>query len=1163
MFCYITGDSEGKGVQESMPRENLLDDYVASFSPLSPNPPLGKEFSSDVESTIAAVRALSATTVSSGQADLTNLFRLAAHEAKKSHSQNRILRVIIDSTPSSIQPHHQWPVNQKLFTLDVMYLHDKPGPDNCPQAVYDALVDVLEHVSEYEGYIHESGHGLPRTFFRFMSMLLCNPQQRCPQDDTDIPKPLMKKSAEPANGEDKVHVSASRPISISHSLRRRNPSPSPKISVPISGEIPHNHSRSEIPHNIQKWKINLRGLTISLRFHFALRFCRCDFHFALLFSRSDFQKSRNEINENRNERMTVATREMKSATRESQREMKIATRESQRETKIALRFSFRVAILSLRFSFRVAILSLRLSSRVAILSLRFSFQPKDKTVLQILKFFSAQLTLRNKVSMATTIAKKLSPAQRQLFEETCFGPWLRVQHPGGDANLTHLWLQTMTSNLPDSIQRGEEEIWFHFPPAYTCFGRKEFCLITGLRFGHDDVGRYTRHIARPSWLSRVFPDESMEKPNLHVDDLKKLFNKKAGFTRMDDVDVVRVCLLLLVYAGFLGREARQPIHRELIILVEDLNAWNLFPWGSYIWKATWTKLSSAFDDRKSLRGDGSKYTLSGFVWAFKIWIFEAFPSMRTYAIKTSNDIPRAISWKRKTLLDWEDLIPYATINNEANIPLQRLTPTEEELATDWWQASQNFFDGTDDEQHPLPPIREPSPHLEPSPDRPDYTPLEREPSPIPSHHRASSPPSPHDRRPAKMPRLLSPCSPPPPQRDESRELRDEVNALREEIGTLRDNDGAWRVEVSTLRGEVAALREMISLQNEVHTLRNERPDRVDALRRVMLARRSSCIRQRARAIKSPYTPIVRRHRKKKPDSPVIPQESTPIVEEAPPIIPRESPPTVQEATVIIEEVPPTIQEPDSHGVICRLLEKPSVVPDMMDSSWLSYELPANTIPVSEEEREQLPDTILDNTLWAKTAVDFYLHERSKGCFTDICKLTDDIYLLLERPWWGVLLGVEGNGYFDGGNARDESFDLGNGQAKLYPAWWEVDKVFIPVLERKHWILVELQLPSLKTIGWSSHLAKFLDAINYWTRSGNKKPKKLNITVIRDETAPQQTSGARGDCGPLVCLALERLTTGSIKYLPPTDRDKAAEGLWFRHYMAKSIYTRRCLPASAL
>ncbi|KAE8661472.1 hypothetical protein F3Y22_tig00113725pilonHSYRG00444 [Hibiscus syriacus] len=426
---------------------------------------------------------------------------------------------------------------------------------------------------------------------------------------------------------------ANNPISISHSLRR-NPSPSPKISVPIADEIPHNHSQSEIPHN-----------------------------------------------------------------------------HSEMEN-----------------------------------------QPP-------MKLFSASLTLRNKVSLATTIASKLSPAQRKLFEETCFGPWLRVQHPGGDANLTHLWLQTMTSDLPDSIQRGEEEIWFHFPPTYTCFGLKEFCLITGLRFGHDDVGRYTRHITRPSWLSRVFPDESIEKPNLHVDDMKKLFNKKDGFTRMNDVDVVRLCLLLLLYAGFLGREARKPIPHELILLVEDLNAWNLFPWGSYIWKATWTKLSSAFDDRKSLRGDGSKYTLSGFVWAFKIWIFEAFPAMKTYAIKTSNDIPRAISWKRKRMLDWEDLIPYATINNEANIPLMRLTPTEAELATDWWQASQRFLDGTNDEQPPLPPLREPSPHPEPSPDRPDYTPLQREPSPIPSHHRASSPPSPHDRRPAKMPRLLSPCLP--------------------------------------------------------------------------------------------------------------------------------------------------------------------------------------------------------------------------------------------------------------------------------------------------------------------------------------------------------------------------------------------------------------------
>ncbi|KAF5748302.1 hypothetical protein HS088_TW04G00254 [Tripterygium wilfordii] len=169
---------------------------------------LRKEFSSEVEFAITVLRGLS--TSSSGQADLTHLFKIAAHEAKKSRAQHRIFRVILIYCRSSVRPQHQWPVNQKLFTLDVIYLHDKPGPDNCPQEVYDALVDTLEHVSEYEGYIHESGQGLARALFRHMCVLLSHPQQRCQQDDLDIPKSLVKKSpaADSANAEDSVTVSS-------------------------------------------------------------------------------------------------------------------------------------------------------------------------------------------------------------------------------------------------------------------------------------------------------------------------------------------------------------------------------------------------------------------------------------------------------------------------------------------------------------------------------------------------------------------------------------------------------------------------------------------------------------------------------------------------------------------------------------------------------------------------------------------------------------------------------------------------------------------------------------------------------------------------------------------------------------------------------------------
>ncbi|KAL5062869.1 hypothetical protein RYX36_024606 [Vicia faba] len=169
---------------------------------------LKKEFSSKVESTIAAMRELSATT-SSSQPDLTTLFQLAAHEAKKSSTQGRILRVILFYCRSTEHPQHQWPENQRLFTLDIMYLHDKPGHDNCPQEVYDTLVDTLEHVTGYKGYIFESGHASARILFCHVLVLLSHPQQRCIQEYINIPKSLAKKAplVDPMATEDNFPVS--------------------------------------------------------------------------------------------------------------------------------------------------------------------------------------------------------------------------------------------------------------------------------------------------------------------------------------------------------------------------------------------------------------------------------------------------------------------------------------------------------------------------------------------------------------------------------------------------------------------------------------------------------------------------------------------------------------------------------------------------------------------------------------------------------------------------------------------------------------------------------------------------------------------------------------------------------------------------------------------
>lgn len=152
-----------------------------------------REFTHDLNTINASVRGLT-TDALYKSCDLSQLFRMVATEAKKSRAQFRSLRVILIYCRSSVVPEcpSHWPENQKLFTLDVMYLHDKPSGENCPQKVYDALVDVLEHVSEHEGYIFENGTGITRVLFRDTCVLLSHPQQRCAQDDNDIPKVLKK-----------------------------------------------------------------------------------------------------------------------------------------------------------------------------------------------------------------------------------------------------------------------------------------------------------------------------------------------------------------------------------------------------------------------------------------------------------------------------------------------------------------------------------------------------------------------------------------------------------------------------------------------------------------------------------------------------------------------------------------------------------------------------------------------------------------------------------------------------------------------------------------------------------------------------------------------------------------------------------------------------------
>ncbi|GJS41506.1 hypothetical protein Tco_0566549 [Tanacetum coccineum] len=169
---------------------------------------------------------------------------------------------------------------------------------------------------------------------------------------------------------------------------------------------------------------------------------------------------------------------------------------------------------------------------------------------------------------------------------------------------------------------------------------------------------------------------------------------------LEDNDAVRICLLVLLQQGFLGHQLSHNVFDDMLKLVEHLsNCWNIFPWGSYIWEYTYSQLRDALHRRKLLhdakreKGEKIQYTMTGFVWAFMIWILEAIPATHRYVHKqTTEKIPRALAWESTQPFTWLRCCTLF-VGDQLAPPLETLTPTKAESETDWWKASLEYFEG--------------------------------------------------------------------------------------------------------------------------------------------------------------------------------------------------------------------------------------------------------------------------------------------------------------------------------------------------------------------------------------------------------------------------------------------------------------------------------------
>ncbi|GKA89087.1 phospholipase-like protein [Tanacetum coccineum] len=118
------------------------------------------------------------------------------------------------------------------------------------------------------------------------------------------------------------------------------------------------------------------------------------------------------------------------------------------------------------------------------------------------------------------------------------------------------------------------------------FGRDEFCLITGLRFGVDYSSLYSEGLI--PFRRRVF-DSSKDGHPITAKMLEDKIKSKQFFT-INDKDDVSLCLLAILELVLLGQELRHNVPEWCLRLVNDRNGWDLYPWGSYVWPTLYSSL---------------------------------------------------------------------------------------------------------------------------------------------------------------------------------------------------------------------------------------------------------------------------------------------------------------------------------------------------------------------------------------------------------------------------------------------------------------------------------------------------------------------------------------------------------------------------------------------
>ncbi|KAK2663048.1 hypothetical protein Ddye_001622 [Dipteronia dyeriana] len=185
------------------------------------------------------------------------------------------------------------------------------------------------------------------------------------------------------------------------------------------------------------------------------------------------------------------------------------------------------------------------------------------------------------------IKSHLTEKQLKLFRVTCFGHFLDVSDMVLSGHFCrHILLRECHVKNTDY---NASSVWYHVGNGLIRFSLVEFFLVSGLAFGEYSKSNLEFFKRKNSRLRRIYFQSSKVKVKMIVDWFRNLgHNNKIS----DDEDVVKLALLLFLEMTLVGKDDRTSILYWALELVDDLDAFNKFPWGTFIYSRKFNSLST-------------------------------------------------------------------------------------------------------------------------------------------------------------------------------------------------------------------------------------------------------------------------------------------------------------------------------------------------------------------------------------------------------------------------------------------------------------------------------------------------------------------------------------------------------------------------------------------